>query len=95
MFAARLGIARGNLCDIEKGRRKVSLDRAAAWAKLLGYADWQFVALALQDEVRTAGLKLKVSVRAAQGDYVAFRAHTALHGLDDGRGRGVPFGSRP
>lgn len=64
-FAARLGIARGNLCDIEKGRRRVSLDRAAAWAKLLGYADWQFVALALQDEVRAAGLNLKVSVRAA------------------------------
>ena len=64
-FAARLGIARGNLCDIAKGRRRVSLDRAAAWAKLLGYADWQFVALALQDEVRAAGLKIKVSVRAA------------------------------
>ena len=64
-FAKRLGISRTNLCDIEKGRRSVNLERAAAWAKLLGYADWQFVTLALQDEVRAAGLKLKVSVRAA------------------------------
>jgi len=64
-FSKRLGISRTNLCDIEKGRRSVSLDRAAAWAKALGYADWQFVALALQDEVRAAGLKLKVTVRAA------------------------------
>lgn len=64
-FATKLGIARTNLHDIEKGRRGVSVERAAAWAKKLGYAREVFVALALQAEVDRARLKLRVSVEAA------------------------------
>jgi transcriptional regulator with XRE-family HTH domain len=64
-FARRLGVSRAHLCDIEKGRRAVSVERAAEWARKLGYLEAQYVALALQAEVTAAGLDLKVKVEAA------------------------------
>jgi plasmid maintenance system antidote protein VapI len=64
-FAKQLGIARTNLSDIELGRRGVSVERAAAWAKLLGYHEGQFVKLALQAQLDEAGIKLRVDVHAA------------------------------
>lgn len=64
-FAKKLGVSRANLCDIEKGRRSVSIERASKWAKLLGYSERQFVKLALQGELDAAGVKLKVDVKAA------------------------------
>lgn len=64
-FAKQLGISRTNLSDIEHGRRGVSVERAAGWAKLLGYHEGQFVQLALQAQLDEAGIKLRVDVRAA------------------------------
>ncbi|HEY2405352.1 MAG TPA: helix-turn-helix transcriptional regulator [Polyangiaceae bacterium] len=64
-FARQLGISRAYLCDVEKGRRAVSVERAADWARKLGYLEAQYVALALQAAVNSAGLKLRVSVEAA------------------------------
>ena len=64
-FAKRLGISKSHLNDIEKGRKAVSPDRAARFAKLLGYAQTRFVKLALQDLVNRGGLKLRVDVKAA------------------------------
>lgn len=64
-FAKKLGISKQHLCDIEKGRKFVSPERAAKFAKILGYSEQSFVALALQDVVNQGGLKLKVSVEAA------------------------------
>ncbi|HEY3253761.1 MAG TPA: helix-turn-helix transcriptional regulator [Polyangiaceae bacterium] len=64
-FAAQLDVSRAYLCDVEKGRRSVSVERAAAWARALGYLEAQYVALALQAEVNAAGLKLRVRVEAA------------------------------
>jgi antitoxin HigA-1 len=64
-FAKLLGLSRSHLCDIEKGRKTVSLARAAKLAKTLGYSETQFVRLALQDMVDEAGLKLVVKVEAA------------------------------
>ena len=63
--ARRLGITRAHICDIEKGRKFVGPERAAKIAKVLGYSPEQFVRLALQDQVRAAGLKMKVKVEAA------------------------------
>ncbi len=60
-----LGVSRAHICDIEKGRRLVALDRAVRWAKTLGYGEKQFVRLAIQDQLRSAGIKLKVDVHAA------------------------------
>jgi len=64
-FAQQLGVSRAYLCDVEKGRRAVSVERAARWARTLGYLEAQYVALALQAEVNAAGLKLRVTVEAA------------------------------
>ncbi len=38
-FAKQLGISRSHLCDIEKGRKSVSVARAARFAKILGYGE--------------------------------------------------------
>ena len=63
--ARRVGVTRAHICDIEKGRKLVSPERAARFAKVLGYGPEQFVRLALQDQVQAAGLKLRVKVEAA------------------------------
>ena len=60
-----LGVSRAHICDIEKGRRLVALDRAVRWANTLGYSERQFVRLAIQDQLRSAGIKMKVDVHAA------------------------------
>ncbi len=64
-FAKRLGVSRAYLCDVEKGRRPVSVERAAAWARRTGGLESQYVALALQAEVNAAGLRFKVKLEAA------------------------------
>jgi len=64
-FAKTLGISKQHLSHIENGRKVVSPERAARWAALLGYAETQFVRLALQDELHRAGLRYTVSVDAA------------------------------
>ena len=61
-FAARLSVSRSHLCDIEQGRKVVSVERAALWADLLGQSKKQFVRLALQSEVDRAGLNYKVAL---------------------------------
>jgi plasmid maintenance system antidote protein VapI len=64
-FAKKLRISPSHLCDIEKGRKVVSPERAARFAKVLGRSQQQFVRLALQELVDEAGLKMKVDIVAA------------------------------
>ena len=64
-FAEKLGISRQYLCDVEKGRRLVSPEQAARFARAFGHPAQVLVQLALQDAVRAAGLKLRVAVEAA------------------------------
>ena len=64
-FAKRLRISKSHLNDIEKGRKSVSPDRAARFAKVLGYSEARLVKFALQDLVNRSRLKLQVEVRAA------------------------------
>ena len=64
-FAKNLKISRSHLCDIEKGRKNISVERAVLFAKILKYSEDQFVRLALQDLVNNAGLDYKVDVDAA------------------------------
>jgi plasmid maintenance system antidote protein VapI len=64
-FARMLGVSRSHICDVEKGRKVVSPERAAAWAKILGYPDTGFVKLALQERLDRAGVKMSVKVEAA------------------------------
>lgn len=65
IFSARLEVSRTHLSDIEHGRRSVSPERAARFASALGQSQTQFVRLALQDQIRNAGLNLRVDVHAA------------------------------
>ncbi len=64
-FAAKLGVSKAHLCDIENGRRNVSPERAIKWAKLLGHSESQFVKLALQSALDAKGIKLLVEIKAA------------------------------
>jgi transcriptional regulator with XRE-family HTH domain len=64
-FARLLGLSRSHLCDLEQGRKNLSPERAARYARILGYSEAQFVRLALQKVVSDAGLMLSVEVRAA------------------------------
>ncbi len=64
-FAKRLDISRQHLCDIEKGRKVVSPERAARFAEVLGYSKEQFVMLSLQAILDEADIRLKVEVKAA------------------------------
>jgi antitoxin HigA-1 len=64
-FARKLGVSPSHLCDIEKGRKVVSPQRAARFARILGRSPEQFVRLSLQELVDEAGLKMMVNVAAA------------------------------
>lgn len=64
-LARKMKLSRAHLCDIEKGRRTVSAERAAEFARALGYSVNQFVATALEDQLRKAGLKVRVRLEAA------------------------------
>lgn len=63
--AKKLGVSKSHLCDVEKGRKTVSPERAAKWAKVLGYPESVLVKLAIQAELDAAGLKYKVEIEAA------------------------------
>ena len=63
--AKKLGVSKSHLCDVEKGRKTVSPERAAKWARALGYPESVLVRLAIQDELDAAGLKYKVEIEAA------------------------------
>ena len=64
-LARRLGVGRQSICDIEKGRALVSVEKAAKIARTLNHNEKLFVRLALQDQVAKAGLKLNVSLSEA------------------------------
>jgi transcriptional regulator with XRE-family HTH domain len=63
--ARKLGVSKSHLCDVEKGRKTASPERAAKWARVLGYPESVFVRLAIQAELDAAGLRYKVEIEAA------------------------------
>lgn len=65
-FAARLGVSKQHLCDLEKGRRTVGPARAARWGKLLGYGEVTFVRLALRTLLQAEGLRYDVQLVARE-----------------------------
>ena len=62
-FARNLGISRANLCDIEKGRKLLSCERAATFARTLGKSEALWIQIALQDELRASGLHFLVHIK--------------------------------
>jgi transcriptional regulator with XRE-family HTH domain len=63
VFARKLGISKQHLCDIEKKRKLVSPERAAAFGRILGYGEEGFVQLALQDIIHKSGLKYEIEIK--------------------------------
>lgn len=61
-FSALLGISKSHLCDIEKGRKSVSPERAYNFAKILGTSPERYVTLAVQAMLDNAGIDMKVEV---------------------------------
>lgn len=64
-FARTLKISRANLCDLEKGRKFVSPERAANFARILKVPEVALIKLALQDLLRSAHLNYKVEIKGA------------------------------
>ena len=63
VFAKKIGMSAANLCDIEKGRKGVSIFKATEIAKAIGYSPTVLVQLALQEQVESSGLDYTVEVR--------------------------------
>ncbi len=63
--ATKVGVSKQHVSDVENGRKKVSIERAARWAKALGYPPAFFVRKVAQEEFDALGLKLKVVDDAA------------------------------
>ena len=64
-MARYLGITRGTLCDIEKGRQLVSPTLAAKIAKKAGLSTTLAVKACLQDQLDKAKIKLIVDLKAS------------------------------
>lgn len=64
-MANRLGIARGTLCDIEKGRQLVSVELAKRIAKKAGLSTIVAVEACLNDQLRKSKLNYQVKLKAA------------------------------
>ena len=62
-FAQKLGISPANLCDIEKGRKGVSISKAIEIAKKIGYSPTVLVQLTLQELINSSGLDCTVELR--------------------------------
>jgi transcriptional regulator with XRE-family HTH domain len=61
-MACKLEISKQDLCNIEKGRKLVSVERAIIFAKLLNMPLKTFAKYALQDQLTKAGLKSEVTL---------------------------------
>ena len=63
-YAKKLKISRANLCDIEKGRKLVSPERAAKFTRVLKVPEAALIQLALQDMLRAAHLNYRIEIKA-------------------------------
>lgn len=64
-FSEKLGVSRQYLCDLEHGRRVVSVKMAAEFAHKLDHSPIQFVRLALQEELERSGLHFDIQLKEA------------------------------
>ena len=63
-FAKKLKITKQELCNIEKGRKTVSPERAALFAKKLGDSKKVFITYILEDIAYKSGFIASVKMRA-------------------------------
>jgi transcriptional regulator with XRE-family HTH domain len=61
-MAKKLGICKQELCNIEKGRKLVSVERAKSFALALDMPPRTFAKYALQDQLTAAGIEGEVEI---------------------------------
>lgn len=66
-LARKLGVSRQDLNNIEKGRTKVSIERAMKLGKIMGYGEESFARYVVQDMLYEAGLEVEVSFNKMTG----------------------------
>ena len=64
-LARKIGVSRGLICDIEKGRRTASIEQAIKIAKAMGYPEKVMIKYVLEDQLRDAKVNFKVKLEAA------------------------------
>ena len=64
-FGKMTGLSIANLCDIEKGRKGVSPEKAEQIAKAIGVPPALLVRLSIEDSLESAGLKYTVEIKPA------------------------------
>lgn len=64
-FGKLVGLSIANLCDIEKGRKGVSPEKAEQIAKALGVPPALLVRLSIEESLQAVGLNYKVEVKPA------------------------------
>ena len=64
-FGKLIGLSVSNLCDIEKGRKGVSPEKADAIAAALGVPPSLLVRLSIEESLHAAGLKYVVEIKPA------------------------------
>ena len=61
-LAQKLGVSRSVMCDIENGRRIVSIETAMKIAKELHSSTNGLIALAIEDMAKRSGIKFKMQI---------------------------------
>jgi transcriptional regulator with XRE-family HTH domain len=64
-FGKLVGMSVANLCDIEKGRKGVSPEKAEQIAKAIGVPAGLLIRLSIEGNLRAAGLKYTVEIKPA------------------------------
>lgn len=64
-FANMLKMSAANLCDIERGRKGISVEKAVEIAKKIGYSKEALIKIVLQDQLAAAGIHLEVLLKTA------------------------------
>ena len=64
-FGKLIGLSTANLCDIEKGRKGVSPEKAEQIAKALKVPPALLIRLSIEESLQAAGLKYSVEIKPA------------------------------
>jgi len=62
-MANKLGISKQDLCNIEKGRKFVSVERAIKFASIIGQSQRVFAKYVIQDQIVKAGLNVSIEIK--------------------------------
>jgi transcriptional regulator with XRE-family HTH domain len=64
-MAKTLGILKQELCNIEKGHKIISPERAKKFAEILGFSPQIFVKYAIQDQLAKIGITTEIEFKKA------------------------------